>query len=99
MKSRTISIRIPIEEYEELKRLTLDTGLGRSTVLREVLDRGIQDKKLDLAIEKYRKREVTLWKAARIAGIPLSKFLDRLDDEGLEYHYTPQDVEEEFEGL
>ena len=52
MKSKTISIRIPIEEYEELKRLTLDSGLGRSTVLREVLDRGIQDKKLDLAISK-----------------------------------------------
>ena len=99
MKSKTISVRIPAKEYEELKHLSLDSGQGRSSVLRDVLNRGIQDKKLDLAIEKYRKREITLWKAARIAGIPLSKFLDRLDDEGLEYHYLPEEVEEEFEGL
>ena len=99
MKSKTISIRIPLEEYEELKRLSNDSGVGRSTVLRDILDRGIRDKKLDLAIEKYRKREVTLWKAAKMAGLPLTKFLEILSDEGLEYHYNIEEVEEEFEGL
>lgn len=99
MKSKTISIRIPVEEFEELKRLSDDSGVGRSTVLRDVLERGIKDKKLDLAIEKYRKREVTLWKAARMADIPLTKFMEMLADEGLEYHYTTEEVEEEFEGL
>ena len=99
MRSRTISIRIPIEEFEELKRISDDSGVGRSTVLRDVLDRGIRDKKLDLAIEKFRKREVTLWKAAKIANVPLTKFLEILADEGLEFHYKPDEVEAEFEGL
>ena len=99
MKSRTISIRIPVEEFEELKRLSDDSGVGRSTVLRDVLERGIRDKKLDLAIEKYRKREITLWKAARMADLPLTKFIEMLADEGLEFHYTTEEVEEEFEGL
>ena len=99
MKSKSISIRIPVEDYEELKRISDDSGIGRSTVIRDVLERGIRDKKLDIAIDKYRKHEITLWKAARMAGIPLTKFIDILAKEGLEYHYTPEEVTEEFEGL
>jgi len=99
MRSKSISIRIPIEEYKELKRLSDDSGMGRSTVIRDIIDRGIKDKKLDIAIDKYRKREVTLWKAARMADIPLTKFIDILNSEGLEFHYTSKEVSEEFEGL
>ena len=99
MRSKSISIRIPAEDYEDLKQISSDSGVGRSTVIRDVLERGIREKKLDIAIDKYRKHEITLWKAARMAGIPLTKFIDLLASEGLEYHYSVEEVSEEFDGL
>ena len=59
----------------------------------------MKNKKLSLALEKFRKNELTAFKASKLAGIPLTKFLDILKNEGLDFHYAQKELEEEFVGL
>ncbi len=51
------------------------------------------------AIEKFRENKATAWKAARIAGMPLSQFLDMLVRKGIYFHYGVKELREDFEGL
>lgn len=92
----TMSVRIPSEELEEIDKISREKGMKRSDVLREVLRAGIREKKLEIALDKYINYEVTAWKAARLADIPLTKFLEILKSRNMEIHYTEEEVEEEF---
>jgi len=94
--SETLSVRLPEEEYQEITALAKEEHLKKSDVLREVVMRGIKAKQLELAIEKFRKHEVTAWKAARLAGLSLTEFLDLLSREGLEFYYTIDELREDM---
>jgi len=97
--AETISVRIDkndlgcINELSKLERKT------KSHVLREVLEAGIKEKKLELAIEKFRDHQATAWAAARIAEIPLSQFLDILVQKGIDFHYGLKELREDMKGL
>lgn len=97
--TETISVRIPNEELMEIRNISKYEGATKSAILRDVLEIGIKNKMLAIAIEKFQKDEITAWKASKLAGIPLTQFLDVLKEEGLEFHYTEEELLEEFEGL
>lgn len=97
--AETISVRIPKREVKEINEISKLEKRKKSEVLREILNRGIMDKKIEIALEKYRNNEVTATKAANIAHIPLSQFLDILVQKGLEFHYGLKELREDFEGL
>jgi len=58
-----------------------------SKKVRELVDLG----RVMLAIEKYRKSEASLEKAARIAGVSISKMIDVLRDHGVEANLEYED--------
>ncbi len=95
----TVSVRIEKSGLKEIEGISKTENKSRSEVLREVFNRGLQDKKLELAIEKFRNKEATAWKAARMAGMPLSRFMDILVQRGIDFHYGLKELEEDFEGL
>ena len=95
----TVSVRVQKEELSEIKEISKYERTSKSALLREILGLGIKTKKLFLALEKFRKNELTAWKAAKLAGVPLTEFLDMLKREGLEFHYTEKELEQEFADL
>ena len=97
--AETVSVRIDKLELKEINEISKLEKKTKSSVLREVLEMGIKDKKLELALEKFRKNEATAWKAARMAGIPLTVFMDILVQRGIDFHYGVKELEEDFEGL
>ena len=97
--AETVSVRIDKLELKEINEISKLEKKTKSSVLREVLERGIKEKKLELALEKFRKNEATAWKAARMAGIPLTVFMDILVQRGIDFHYGVKELEEDFEGL
>lgn len=94
--NETISVRIPKEELDELEKLSQQERLTRAILLRQVLRIGIQQKRLEFAMKEFQERRATAWKAARLAGIPLTKFLDLMKDYGLELDYTIEDFREDM---
>ena len=95
----TISVRIYRPELKEIERLSRLEKKTRSSVLREVLEKGIKEKRVEIALEKFRNNEATAWKAAKIAGIPLTQFMDILVKKGIDFHYGIKELREDFEGL
>ena len=97
--SENISLRLPQEILEKLDDLAKKEHKDRSTLIREILDEGIKDKRIDLAIELYRKSEVTGWQAAKLAGISLRRFHQALQSKGILIQYGEMDLEQDLRGL
>lgn len=97
--AETVSVRIDKPELKEIEEISKLEKKTKSNVLREVLEKGIMEKKLDIALEKFRSNEATAWKAARIANIPLTKFMDILVQKGIDFHYGIKELREDFEGI
>ena len=97
--AETVSVRIDKAELKEINEISKLEKKTKSNVLREVLEKGIKEKKLGIALEKFRKNEATAFKAAEIAGVSLSEFLDALKQNNLTFHYSIEDLREEFEDL
>ena len=57
------------------------------------------NKKLELALKKFKRNQATASKAARIADIPLTQFLDILVQKRINFHYGVKELEEDFKGL
>lgn len=97
--AETVSVRIDKSELKEINDISRLEKKTKSSVLREVLEKGIKEKKLELALEKFRKNEASVGKAARIAEMPLTQFMDVLVEKNIDFHYGIKELEEDFEGL
>jgi len=95
----TISVRIPKEELKEVERILKYENSTKSSILREILKRGIREKMLEIALYKFQKNEATVWKAAKIADLPLTKFLEMLKERKIEFHYGITELREDTEDI
>ncbi len=95
----TISVRIPKEKVNALRQIAKAENTLQSVLLREILSLGIEYKKQELALALFQKGQATAWKAAEIAGIPLTEFLDLMKKRGIEFNYTKEEFLEDIEGL
>ena len=97
--AETVSVRVDKSDLKEINEISKMEKKTKSHVLREVLEKGIKEKKLEMALEKFRNNKATAWKAARMADIPLSLFMDILVQKGIDFHYGVKELREDFEGL
>ncbi|NOZ69540.1 MAG: hypothetical protein GXP46_09950 [Deferribacteres bacterium] len=87
MATRTLSMRINEDDYKFLSALANEEKEDVSKAVRELLDLG----RIMLAIEKYKKSEASIEKAARIAGVSISKMMDILQEHGVEANIEYED--------
>jgi predicted HTH domain antitoxin len=87
MATKTLSIRINDDDYKFLASLAKEERGDMSTAVRELVDLG----RVMLAVEKYKKGEASLGKAARMAGVSLSKMMDVLSEYGVEANLEYED--------
>ena len=97
--SDSISLRLPSDTLKKLDELAEREQKDRSTMIRELLNAGIQEKDLDYAVDKYRKGQVTSWKAAQMAGVSLWSFLEVLRERSVLIQYSEHDLEEDLKAL
>lgn len=95
----TISVRIPKEKLKGIELILEYEKSNKSHLLREVLEKGIKEKRLEIAIGKFQNNEATASKAAKIAGIPLTSFLDILHKKDISFHYDVEDLREDIQKL
>lgn len=89
-KTEYIGFRVPrkfILEIEELRKLKKK---DKSSVIREVLEAGVGVEREKLAVDAYRKGEVSLERAVEIARLPILDFIEVLEKQGL---YRSPDVQ------
>lgn len=95
----TITTRVSDEIEEEIRSISKREQLDRSTVVRRLLVDGIKDWKIKYALEQYSEGKITIWKAARMAGVSLRQMLDIAAKKGIPFQYTLEDLREDFRGI
>ncbi len=96
MTSEVVTVRLPRELRREIEELAKVEGKERSEIIRELLIRALREKKIEKAIELYSKGKVTLWKAARIAGISLWEMIEELQKHKITVPYGIEELEEDY---
>jgi len=95
----TVSLRLSRETLKKLDELATRERKDRSTLIRELLERGIKEKNIEHAVELYRRGEVTGWRAAQLAGTSLWNFYKILNERGVLIQYSEHDLEEDLKAL
>lgn len=85
--TKTMSIRMDRENFEFLRELTREERSDLSKTVRELVTRG----RILLAIERYREGEISLGRAAELAGLPLGQMMKTLADFGVESRIEKED--------
>lgn len=99
MQTVTVSLRLPESEVSQLESTAQALGVDRSTLLRWAVRRGTSALLFERACDAYRRGEVTLSRAAEIAGLSLRDLILRLRDQDLVLNYDPEDLAADLQPL
>lgn len=98
MATRTVSTRLNEEELALLDEMADRSGLDRASLTKTLLRRGLGQLRFEEAVSAYRMSQVTLSRAAEMAGISIWDFIGRMDEQDLTLHYGIAELEEDLNG-
>jgi predicted HTH domain antitoxin len=99
MKTVTVSARLEADEADLLAAMAHYEGCDRSTLIKTVLRRGMREIRMERACTAFRKEEITLSRAAELAGLGTWDFLALADQEKLNLHYDVDELEVDLKNL
>jgi predicted HTH domain antitoxin len=85
--TKTMSIRMDRENFEFLNELTKEQRSNLSKAVRDMVTRG----RVLFAMEKYKKGEASLGRAAELAGIPVGQMMTLLTEFGVQSRIEDED--------
>lgn len=85
--SKTMSVRMDRENYDFLHEITKEEGSDLSKVVRDMVTRG----RILLAVERYKKGQSSLGRAAELAGVPVGQMMTILTEFGVETRLEKED--------
>jgi len=85
--TKTMSIRMDRENFEFLNQLTKEERSDLSKAVRDMVTRG----RVLLAVERYKKGEASLGRAADLAGVPVGQMMTILTEFGVESRIEDDD--------
>ncbi len=92
---KIISVRINKNLEEIVKRYSKEKKTDQSEIIRELINNG----SVYLAIKGYTKGKYSIGKAAYLANLPLSEFMDLIMDLGIKSKISKEDLLEGYENL
>ena len=92
----TVTTRIDDKILKDIKFFAKEEELDRSSEVRRLLSKAIKQKKIEYALEKYKAEEITIGKAAEIAGMHLREMMALAAKKGIDFQYTIKDLEDDF---
>ncbi len=93
--TKTMSIRMDRENYEFLNAISREERSDLSKAVRDLVTRG----RVLLAVEKYRKGEASLGKAAEVAGLPVGQMMTLLGEFRVRTRIDQEDYRQSLENL
>ena len=93
---RVVTVRVPDDVLEKVDDIARREGKERSEVIRELIRIGLRDKLIEDALKMYREGKVSMWKAAKIAGLSLWELIEILKEKGVDVQYSIKDLGEDL---
>ena len=94
--SENISARIPVDVMERINYIAKEKKSDKSKIMRELLSEAVDGKLIELALEKYSKRLVSIGRGAELARIPLADFMKIAAERRIPVNYSIKDLEDDF---
>lgn len=82
-----LTVRLPKEDLEVVKQISIKNKKDKSTVVRELVEQG----KIYFAITQYKEDKISIGKAAEIAGLNISEMMDLLSKLGIKSNIGLED--------
>lgn len=97
---QSVQIRLDRAELKELEGLQKEFKRSRSEVTRRALAEGLKVLKMQLALDRYAREEITLVRAAQYAGVSISQMADAAAARGIPYfRYPASELEQDARKL
>jgi predicted HTH domain antitoxin len=92
-----VSTRVPDNMAKDLEEIEKEEKTDRATVVRKLLAKAIAEWKLERALTLYRDGGITLWKAAKIAGLSLWEMVEIVRKRKAPFRYAYEDFRGDFD--
>jgi predicted HTH domain antitoxin len=92
-----IGTRVSKDIAEDIEYLAKEWNVDKSKIVRDLLALAVKKRLMDLALEKYSKREISLGRAAEIARLPLSDFMEEAAERNVAMNYSLESLKGDFE--
>jgi predicted HTH domain antitoxin len=93
--TKTMSVRMDRGNYEFLAAMSIEEQSDLSKAVRDLVTRG----RILLAVEKYRKGDASLGKAAKVAGVPVGQMMTLLGEFGVRSRIEEEDYRQSLATL
>jgi len=91
---KNISIRLEQEYMEDAQKIAKLEKVDKSAVIREAIERGMAEVKLEAALDLFSKEKISTSEASEIAGISVGEMMDEIVKRGLRPNITKDDVKD-----
>ena len=91
---KSVSIRLKEDFMKEARKLAELEMVDESVIIREALEKGMAEVKLETALELFSKGKVSTSEAAEIAGLSIGDMMDEIAKRGLRPNITKEDIKD-----
>ena len=99
MNMKVKTIRLREDKIHEIERIAKEEGKQVSEVLREVVEKGLREYRIERAIEKYQRGLLSQGAAAEEAGLTIQEFHQELKRRGFTLRMDLELIEAELKDL
>ena len=99
MKTAALSVRMDASEARQVDACAKQSGLDRSALLKQLIRTGLKQHRMDQAVQAYCAQEISLSRAAEIAGVCTRDFLSRMGTNGIELNYGVEEFNADLQGM
>ncbi len=97
--AETVTTRVPKETLEEIDKYSKEKHMDRATMLRNLIEQGLENKKREMILQQYKSRKISMQRAAELLKIDLAEMLDIIKNEDLHLDYSEEELREDLKGL
>lgn len=95
----TISTRLEKKEIKEIEKFAREEDLDKSTFLKRLIHKSLEEYKLENAFRLYQEGKVSLWKAAELADKSLWDMIELMKKYNTYLNYDVEDLKEDLKAL
>jgi metal-responsive CopG/Arc/MetJ family transcriptional regulator len=91
--TKQMNLRLDEDLIKEFEELAKEENLDRSALVRKILLEGLQQERLNFALQKYMLKEISIERAAEIAKISIHEIILKMSQLGITSNLTLDDFE------
>lgn len=90
---KSISIRLKEDFIKKARKIAELSNVDESVVMRQALEKGMEEVRLEIALEKFSEEKISTSEAADIAGLSVGELMDEIVKRGIKQRISLDDFQ------